>query len=61
MTEQRPDEEVEGHASRFLEDPEGEGAQASEEDAEGHLIRGVSQEEGSADPDDVEGHGHRFQ
>ena len=56
MTEQqRPDEEVEGHARRLYEEPEGEGAEASEEDTEGHG-RKFQQSE-----DDVEGHGRKFQ
>ena len=50
MTEQqRPDEDVEGHARKFLDDPE-----ASEEDVEGHKHM---LDEGSAD--DVAGHSRR--
>jgi hypothetical protein len=48
MTEQqRPDEEVEGHAKNYLGDTEG--SEASEDDVEGHKVL----------PDDVEGHSRR--
>jgi hypothetical protein len=53
MTEQqRPDEEVEGHVRKYLEDAEGtEGAEV-----EGHGFRTKLEDEGS---DEVEGHGFR--
>jgi hypothetical protein len=45
------EDDVEGHRGRaFAQSEDGD-------DVGGHLIRGVSQEEGSANPDDVEGHG----
>ena len=53
MTEQqRPDEDVEGHGRRMLEDPEG--TEESEDDVEGHRARFQQPETG--DDDDVEGH-----
>jgi hypothetical protein len=53
-TTEATDEDVEGHRSRaFAQSEDGD-------DVGGHLIRGVSQEEGSADPDDVGGHGARL-
>ena len=53
MTEQqRPDEDVEGHARYALEDQEG--TEASDEDVEGHSRRSFQQPE--TGDDDVEGH-----
>ncbi|HEV3465068.1 MAG TPA: hypothetical protein VG846_13950 [Actinomycetota bacterium] len=67
MTEQRPEDEVEGHVRRPRlddeaadEDVEGHGTRklALDDDVEGHSIRNRAQWEGTADPDeDVEGHG----
>ena len=70
MTEQqRPGEDVEGHMAVRKEDAadevEGHGRpsledEASGDEVEGHVTRLISQEEGSADPDDVEGHGFKL-
>jgi hypothetical protein len=68
MTEQRPDEDVEGHIRRpYLEDEGSEGSgdeveghvrrprTEASDDVEGHVRRPYLEDEGSGD-DDVEGH-----
>ena len=55
MTEQRPDEDVEGHGFRWGQDSEAADEDQVADDTQGHIR--FQETEGEASGEDVEGHG----